>query len=594
MELLKEIVPKLSRVGILWNIDARDIGFGRGFKEYQAAAQSLHIPLESLPIRASNVDFVAAFNVGAQARNRFVFRYIEPRFHVRGMLGTARMAEYETDIWNYFERGMAMGHHAFAYCPEYAGPGCNLFPSETEGTAHYIPVQLDPSSIPSYSFHGTHGYHYRWRWFAGMLDTSPADLSHSGFGPAFISQVDVTILSVRRYLNFLRWLILQPVNRLVFRHKVSNRSGAILVVHPCRIGDMVLWLDAARGLRELYPPPAHRIVLLADTFSASLVRSQPYFDMVWDLDRARFCKSPRYRWQILRKIAGERFSVALNPAAWQDYYVADSIMGACGASEKVGWSLRPDSHSPAERLMRAWRARKYSRLLSMPAERQGMLQLNSEFLHALGHNNFVGRAPKLNLDRQVGMVADSSPYYVLCPGAADPIRRWPSERFAALAEGIFAATGMRGSICGSNAEKQLAIAICALTDAPLSDLTGSMSLEQFAQFAAGASLVISNESGPLHIAAAAGAPTLCILGGGQFGWCVPYDSPPQEGMRLPQAVWYRMECFGCNWRCVFKISPGDAAPCVVNVSAGDATAAALAILASTGVHKQEHRNQPAL
>src|SRR5215472_4683022 len=76
-----------------WNIDARDIGFGRGFKEYQAAAQSLHIPLESLPIRASNVDFVAAFNVGAQARNRFVFRYIEPRFHVRGMLGTAGMAE---------------------------------------------------------------------------------------------------------------------------------------------------------------------------------------------------------------------------------------------------------------------------------------------------------------------------------------------------------------------------------------------------------------------------------------------------------------------------------------------------------------------
>jgi len=68
LELLKEILPKLSRVGILWNIDARDIGFGRGFKEYQAAAQSLHIPLESLPIRASNIDFVAAFNVGAQAR----------------------------------------------------------------------------------------------------------------------------------------------------------------------------------------------------------------------------------------------------------------------------------------------------------------------------------------------------------------------------------------------------------------------------------------------------------------------------------------------------------------------------------------------
>lgn len=348
---------------------------------------------------------------------------------------------------------------------------------------------------------------------------------------------------------------------------------------------MILWLDAARGLRELYPAPAHRIVLLADTASASLVRLQPYFDCVWELDRARFSKSLLYRWQMLRRIAGEGFSVALNPAGWQDYYVADSIMGASGAAEKVGWSLRPDSHSPGERLMRVWRASKYSRLLSMPTESLGILRLNSEFLHALGHNGFAPRAPKLNLDRKADVVAASPPYYVLCPGGTEPLKRWPPGRFAALAEGIFAATGMRGTICGSIAEKQLAIAICRLAEAPLSDLTGALSLEEFGQFAAGASLVISNDSGPLHVAAASGAPTLCILGGGTFGWCVPYDSPPQEGMCLPQAVWHPMECFGCGWRCRFEISPGAAAPCVVNISAGEATAAALAILASTEAHK---------
>src|SRR5262245_35276766 len=68
LELLKEVVPRLSRVGILWNVDAQDIGFGRGFKEYQAVAQSLKIPLESMPIRASNLDFAGAFRVAARAR----------------------------------------------------------------------------------------------------------------------------------------------------------------------------------------------------------------------------------------------------------------------------------------------------------------------------------------------------------------------------------------------------------------------------------------------------------------------------------------------------------------------------------------------
>jgi putative ABC transport system substrate-binding protein len=66
LEILKDIVPKISRVGILWNADALEIGFGRGFKEYQAAARLLKIPLESLPIRAANPDFDGAFRVAVK------------------------------------------------------------------------------------------------------------------------------------------------------------------------------------------------------------------------------------------------------------------------------------------------------------------------------------------------------------------------------------------------------------------------------------------------------------------------------------------------------------------------------------------------
>jgi ADP-heptose:LPS heptosyltransferase len=350
---------------------------------------------------------------------------------------------------------------------------------------------------------------------------------------------------------------------------------------------MILWLDAARGLRELYPAPAYRIVLLADTASASLMRSQPYFDCVLELDRARFAKSPLYRWKILRSLAGERFSLALNPAGWQDYYVADSIISATGATQRVGWSLRPDSRVQGDRWMTVWRAGRYTRLISMAERATGVLHLNAEFLHALGHHGFEAHAPRLNLEQKLHPVTDSPAYYVLCPGAVDPMRRWPSERFAAVAESIFAATGMRGSVCGTIAEKPLATAICKLADVPLSDLTGSHSVEQFAQFSAGASLVISNDSGALHIAAASGAPTLCIVGGGTFGWCVPYDAAAQKGMSVPQAVWHPMECFGCNWHCRFKISRGGAAPCVANVAEGEVAAVALAMLASRGARSED-------
>ena len=64
LELLKETVPTISRVGVLWNAD----GLGIGFKEYEAAARALKIPLRSLPVRGPNPDLDGAFQAAAKGR----------------------------------------------------------------------------------------------------------------------------------------------------------------------------------------------------------------------------------------------------------------------------------------------------------------------------------------------------------------------------------------------------------------------------------------------------------------------------------------------------------------------------------------------
>ena len=68
LELLRDVVPKLSRVGILWNARSAESGFGRGIQDYEAKAKALNIPLESLPIRPANLDFEGAFRSAAKAR----------------------------------------------------------------------------------------------------------------------------------------------------------------------------------------------------------------------------------------------------------------------------------------------------------------------------------------------------------------------------------------------------------------------------------------------------------------------------------------------------------------------------------------------
>jgi len=66
LELLKEAVPRISRVGVLWDADNQTAAIG--FKEYEAAARALKIQLQSLDVRYSNPDYAEAFQIAAKVR----------------------------------------------------------------------------------------------------------------------------------------------------------------------------------------------------------------------------------------------------------------------------------------------------------------------------------------------------------------------------------------------------------------------------------------------------------------------------------------------------------------------------------------------
>jgi putative ABC transport system substrate-binding protein len=68
LELLTEVVPKLGRVGVLWDVSAPAAAIG--FKEYEAVARALKIRLQSLEVRSPNPDFEGAFRAATKGRAR--------------------------------------------------------------------------------------------------------------------------------------------------------------------------------------------------------------------------------------------------------------------------------------------------------------------------------------------------------------------------------------------------------------------------------------------------------------------------------------------------------------------------------------------
>jgi ADP-heptose:LPS heptosyltransferase len=145
---------------------------------------------------------------------------------------------------------------------------------------------------------------------------------------------------------------------------------------------------------------------------------------------------------------------------------------------------------------------------------------------------------------------------VLQPGATDPRRRWPTHKFAAVGD-AFAARGACVAINGTAAERPLVADTLARMRRPALDLTG-LPLGALAALLARARLLVSNDSGPLHLADALGCASVGI-----YWFSNLLVAAPLFQARHRAALATRLDCPVCgapnlDTRCAHDVSFVDA------------------------------------
>jgi heptosyltransferase-1 len=157
----------------------------------------------------------------------------------------------------------------------------------------------------------------------------------------------------------------------------------------------------------------------------------------------------------------------------------------------------------------------YSKTVT-PVAAKHVIQKNLSILSALDiKTNAVEMplTPHASADTNAAIETAGGPmkYIVLNPGAAWPNKRWPPKRFAALAATLLARTGLRSLVTWGPSEKELANAIVGASDGAAS-LAPATSVSDLAVLMRQAALVVSGDTGPLHIAAAMGTPLVGLYG----------------------------------------------------------------------------------
>ena len=359
---------------------------------------------------------------------------------------------------------------------------------------------------------------------------------------------------------------------LTLRKRGALRPDRVLLVRLDAIGDFILWLNAAEATVRKYKASGKTTVLVANAAWAKWAKELAVFDDVIALDRRKYEQEPLYRLHLGLLIRELKCSIAVQPTYSREFSFGDAVVRISGASERIG-SVGDNSNMPAwqKRISDRW----YTRLIYATPEPCMELVRNAEFVRGLGEIDFLAKVPDLRSISAIrkdesfltAMPLDQR-YYVLFPGASWDGRQWPIANFVQIAERLYSETGWHGVVCGGQTDRQLADSICGLCDAPLLNWAGHTDLPQLASILSEAQLLLANETSAVHIAAAVGVPTACILGGGHYGRFMPYRVEQTDDRPLPIAIIQQMPCFGCNWRCIYTRSNGLPVPCIDQVTEG--------------------------
>ena len=300
----------------------------------------------------------------------------------------------------------------------------------------------------------------------------------------------------------------------------SAKAEGILIVQPADIGDMVLTSVFLRRLRTAFP--SERIVVAAAPLPASLLRACPLVDAVAVLDAKGIAGADWITrlhghegwWEAAAALRETHFpaappALALSLRGERDALAAAAqiVLASSRARLRVGYRLKTLYGTlRSDRLL--------DLALPLPAsghetERQGLL-----LAAATGAPCAAPTLPEVWIAPEARARADAiwaalrrtdSAHVLLGIGAGKPEKKWPKDRFAALARRLQTERHLGIVFLGGAEDRADAeeIAVLGRLDpARTKNLAGELPLDVTAALVGGASLFIGNDSGPMHLAAA--------------------------------------------------------------------------------------------
>ncbi len=326
----------------------------------------------------------------------------------------------------------------------------------------------------------------------------------------------------------------------------------ILIVKLGSIGDIVHTLPSLAAIRRALPYA--EISWVVERRAAEILKDNPLLDRLIEVDTKALrrglmsgetLRAPR---QQLRRLRASAFDLALD---FQGLLKSASIARLSGARRVFGFS-REGLREPASRFL-------LSKTVFIP-KKTHVIQKNLGLVSGSLGIPVPRKASDLEFPIHVDVAHEreaeraiegtGGAYAILNPGAGWPTKLWGPERFGELADHLWTHMGLQSLITYGPGETELAERVIGSSRSGKARLA-SLSLKGFYALARHAKIFVGSDTGPMHIAVAAGTPIVGFFGPSEW-W--RNGSPREEDVCVERTdIDCRVDCHrrACaNWICM--------------------------------------------
>ncbi|SFM05459.1 glycosyltransferase family 9 protein [Pelosinus propionicus] len=273
----------------------------------------------------------------------------------------------------------------------------------------------------------------------------------------------------------------------------------ILYINLAFIGDLVLSTPTVRALRNKYPDAV--IDMLVVPWSAQVVGGNPYADHVYIYDKKGIHRSIKNLWHLIFSLRSQKYDLVI--AA--NFAVRGAMLAkAIGARYRVGYDAQHAGIFLTHTVS--------SKRTSVKHETENQLEVlkpldinTTDFSLAYRHNPVDVES----MQKKVSLSSER-PIVVICPFGRHPLNSWKIEGYIDVLRSLSAIANCY--LIGGKAEAEKLEEINQESGGCVQVLAGTLTINELAAFLALSNLVITVDTGPMHIASAVGVPILALFG----------------------------------------------------------------------------------